>query len=136
MEIITLFKIADFVNRKQEKETWPKVFNNIYTVSLFSFCAENRNNVICGSSCQENINDNGGPPRHRLRIPPNYVFGELAAAGWPSWLVVVAGEALKGCIPLKADTFNKFGKACFSNIFISISSLLLLKLHYIAYVVF
>ncbi|KAL6529615.1 Protein IMPAIRED IN BABA-INDUCED STERILITY 1 [Orobanche gracilis] len=31
--------------------------------------------------------------------------GEQIAAGWPSWLVAVAGEAIKGWIPRKADTF-------------------------------
>ncbi|GFP86397.1 probable serine/threonine-protein kinase at1g54610 [Phtheirospermum japonicum] len=36
--------------------------------------------------------------------------GELVAAGWPSWLVAVAGEAIRGWVPRKADTFEKLDK--------------------------
>ena len=31
------------------------------------------------------------------------IFGELGAAGWPTWLVVVAGEALNSWIKLLTD---------------------------------
>ncbi|KAG6435480.1 hypothetical protein SASPL_100354 [Salvia splendens] len=35
-------------------------------------------------------------PNPRLSNPRNNVHGEQVAAGWPSWLVAVAGEALSG----------------------------------------
>lgn len=38
--------------------------------------------------------------------------GEQVAAGWPSWLAAVAGEAIKGWIPRRADTFEKLDKVC------------------------
>lgn len=41
---------------------------------------------------------------------PDNILGELVAAGWPSWLAAVAGEALKGWIPRRADTFKNLGK--------------------------
>ncbi|GFP86398.1 probable serine/threonine-protein kinase at1g54610 [Phtheirospermum japonicum] len=41
---------------------------------------------------------------------PTAVEGELVAAGWPSWLVAVAGEAIRGWVPRKADTFEKLDK--------------------------
>lgn len=41
---------------------------------------------------------------------PRAVEGEQVAAGWPSWLVAVAGEAIKGWTPRKADTFEKLDK--------------------------
>lgn len=41
---------------------------------------------------------------------PRAVEGEQVAAGWPSWLVAVAGEAIRGWIPRKADTFEKLDK--------------------------
>jgi hypothetical protein len=39
------------------------------------------------------------------------------AAGWPPWLSAVAGEAVKGWIPRKADTFEKIDKVklCFHH---------------------
>lgn len=40
----------------------------------------------------------------------NSVEGEQVAAGWPSWLVTVAGEAIKGWIPRRANTFEKLDK--------------------------
>ncbi|KAI7746458.1 hypothetical protein M8C21_022551 [Ambrosia artemisiifolia] len=58
----------------------------IAPVSLCSFCADNSN-------------------------PPANVVGELVAVGWPSWLAAVCGEALKGWLPRRADTFQNLGKA-------------------------
>jgi len=49
-------------------------------------------------------------PNPRLSNPPNHVHGEQVAAGWPSWLSKVAGEAINGLIPRRADTFEKLNK--------------------------
>ncbi|XP_051128466.1 probable serine/threonine-protein kinase At1g54610 isoform X2 [Andrographis paniculata] len=46
----------------------------------------------------------------RLSNPPKHVEGEQVAAGWPPWLVAVAGEALSGWVPRRADTFEKLDK--------------------------
>lgn len=35
---------------------------------------------------------------------------EQIAAEWPSWLSNVAGEAVQGWLPLKADSFQKLDK--------------------------
>lgn len=40
------------------------------------------------------------------------VEGEQVAAGWPVWLSAVAGEAIKGWLPRRADTFQKLDKVC------------------------
>ncbi|KAK8561497.1 hypothetical protein V6N12_048567 [Hibiscus sabdariffa] len=40
----------------------------------------------------------------------NGIKGEQIAAGWPSWLVAVASEAIKGWIPRRANTFEKLDK--------------------------
>ncbi|KAL3821465.1 hypothetical protein ACJIZ3_007370 [Penstemon smallii] len=51
---------------------------------------------------------------------PKAVEGEEVAAGWPSWLVTVAGEALKGWIPRKAETFeklDKIGQGTYSSVY-------------------
>ena len=49
-------------------------------------------------------------PNPRLSNPPNHVHGEQVAAGWPSWLSKVAGEAINGLTPRRADTFEKIDK--------------------------
>ncbi|XP_075476142.1 putative serine/threonine-protein kinase At1g54610 [Primulina tabacum] len=51
---------------------------------------------------------------------PKAVEGEQVAAGWPSWLVAGAGEALRGWIPRKADTFeklDKIGQGTYSSVY-------------------
>ncbi|XP_011090850.1 probable serine/threonine-protein kinase At1g54610 isoform X1 [Sesamum indicum] len=56
----------------------------------------------------------------RLSNPPKHVHGEQVAAGWPSWLVAVAGEALSGWTPRRADTFeklDKIGQGTYSNVY-------------------
>ena len=44
---------------------------------------------------------------------PKALEGEQVAAGWPSWLAAVAGEAIKGWLPRRADSFEKLDKVCF-----------------------
>ncbi|RDX64067.1 putative serine/threonine-protein kinase, partial [Mucuna pruriens] len=59
-------------------------------------------------------------PNPRLSNPPNHVHGEQVAAGWPPWLSKVAGEAISGLIPRRADTFeklNKIGQGTYSNVY-------------------
>lgn len=46
----------------------------------------------------------------RLGNLQKYVEGEQVAAGWPAWLSAVAGEAIQGWVPLKADSFEKLEK--------------------------
>ncbi|KAK4477933.1 hypothetical protein RD792_017198 [Penstemon davidsonii] len=50
-------------------------------------------------------------PNPRLSNPPKNIHGEQVAAGWPSWLSAVAGEAINGWTPRRADTFEKIDKA-------------------------
>ena len=46
----------------------------------------------------------------RLGNLHKFVEGEQVAAGWPAWLSAVAGEAIQGWVPLKADSFEKLEK--------------------------
>ncbi|EPS73419.1 hypothetical protein M569_01335, partial [Genlisea aurea] len=48
-------------------------------------------------------------PNPRLSNPPNNIHGEQVAAGWPSWLSAVAGEAINGWIPRR--TYSNVYKA-------------------------
>jgi cyclin-dependent kinase 12/13 len=64
--------------------------------------------------------DGDGRPRRRLGgrraagsrqgCVPAAAAAEQLAAGWPPWLVAVAGEALRGWAPRRADTFEKLNK--------------------------
>ncbi|XP_027340529.1 probable serine/threonine-protein kinase At1g54610 [Abrus precatorius] len=51
---------------------------------------------------------------------PKAMEGEQVAAGWPSWLASVAGEAIKGWLPRRADSFeklDKIGQGTYSNVY-------------------
>lgn len=59
-------------------------------------------------------------PNPRLSNPPKHLQGEQVAAGWPSWLSAVAGEAINGWTPRRADTFeklDKIGQGTYSNVY-------------------
>ncbi|WOL10464.1 putative serine/threonine-protein kinase [Canna indica] len=56
----------------------------------------------------------------QLRNLVRHTEGEQVAAGWPSWLSAVAGEAIQGWLPLKAESFEKLekvGQGTYSNVF-------------------
>ncbi|GMJ11448.1 hypothetical protein like AT1G53050 [Hibiscus trionum] len=51
---------------------------------------------------------------------PKAIEGEQVAAGWPAWLAVVAGEAIRGWLPRRADSFeklDKIGQGTYSNVY-------------------
>ncbi|KAI3994797.1 hypothetical protein MKX01_037348 [Papaver californicum] len=53
-------------------------------------------------------------------ISPKGLESEHVAAGWPPWLAAVAGEAIKGWIPRRADSFekmDKIGQGTYSNVY-------------------
>ncbi|KAL1539080.1 [pyruvate dehydrogenase (acetyl-transferring)] kinase [Salvia divinorum] len=59
-------------------------------------------------------------PNPRLSNPPKNIHGEQVAAGWPSWLSAVAGEAINGWTPRRADSFekiDKIGQGTYSNVY-------------------
>ncbi|XP_061368343.1 probable serine/threonine-protein kinase At1g54610 isoform X2 [Gastrolobium bilobum] len=56
----------------------------------------------------------------RVGSVPKAMEGEQVAAGWPSWLASVAGEAIKGWLPRRADSFeklDKIGQGTYSNVY-------------------
>lgn len=56
-------------------------------------------------------NESKPQPKLSERISmPNGEKGAQIVAGWPSWLVAVAGEAISGWLPRKADSFEKLEK--------------------------
>ncbi|KDP31293.1 hypothetical protein JCGZ_11669 [Jatropha curcas] len=76
----------------------------------------------CGSELGESgrASSNGESLSFRLRNLQKYIEGEQVAAGWPAWLSAVAGEAIQGWVPLKADAFEKLekiGQGTYSSVF-------------------
>ncbi|TXG51697.1 hypothetical protein EZV62_024221 [Acer yangbiense] len=56
----------------------------------------------------------------RLGNLHKYIEGEQVAAGWPAWLTAVAGEAIQGWVPLRADAYEKLekiGQGTYSSVF-------------------
>ncbi|KAL3513451.1 hypothetical protein ACH5RR_026168 [Cinchona calisaya] len=49
-------------------------------------------------------------PMSRISSMPHGARSEQIAAGWPSWLTSVAGEAIQGWVPRSAESFEKLGK--------------------------
>ncbi|OAY67671.1 putative serine/threonine-protein kinase [Ananas comosus] len=51
---------------------------------------------------------------------PKALEGEQVAAGWPPWLASAAGEAIRGWVPRRADSFeklDKIGQGTYSNVY-------------------
>ncbi|KAK9078760.1 hypothetical protein SSX86_002818 [Deinandra increscens subsp. villosa] len=51
---------------------------------------------------------------------PKAMGGQQVVAGWPSWLAAVAGEAIEGWLPRRADTFEKLekiGQGTYSSVY-------------------
>jgi len=63
-----------------------------------------------GNHRQRGARRRSSKPNPRLSNPPKNVHGEQVAAGWPSWLSAVAGEAINGWTPRRADSFEKLDK--------------------------
>ncbi|RZC60542.1 hypothetical protein C5167_022303 [Papaver somniferum] len=82
---------------------------------------ENSNNSINRSE-RKKIGDNQTVVIERLKQPKiNHHSNSLKVQhGWPSWLSAVAGDAIQGWIPRRADTFeklDKIGQGTYSNVY-------------------
>lgn len=80
---------------------------------------QNQQNVE-GNHRQRGERRRSSKPNPRLSNPPKNVHGEQVAAGWPSWLSAVAGEAINGWTPRRADSFeklDKIGQGTYSNVY-------------------
>ncbi|KAI3857979.1 hypothetical protein MKW92_008282 [Papaver armeniacum] len=81
------------------------------------------NNSYVGSDKLLQRNEGKSGYNHHLvigTIPMRSMEGEQVAAGWPSWLASVAGEAIKGWVPRRADSFqkmDKIGQGTYSSVY-------------------
>lgn len=69
-------------------------------------------NKLLVSQNQEsgNLSSTGRSSSFSIKNGGRFTQGENVAAGWPSWLCSVAGEAVEGWLPLKYDRFEKLEK--------------------------
>ncbi|KAI3958637.1 hypothetical protein MKW98_030302 [Papaver atlanticum] len=81
---------------------------------------ENSNNSINRSE-RKKLGDNQTVVIERLKQPKiNHHSTLKVQHGWPSWLSAVAGDAIQGWIPRRADTFeklDKIGQGTYSNVY-------------------
>ncbi|KAJ0428306.1 putative protein-serine/threonine kinase CMGC-CDK-CRK7-CDK9 family [Helianthus annuus] len=90
-----------------------------------SFRVKSRAEVRTGSvdkrlNSSRRVRDDHFDSISSIRTVPKSVVGEQIVAGWPSWLAEVAGEAINGWLPRKADTFeklDKIGQGTYSNVY-------------------
>ncbi|GAB4845422.1 Protein IMPAIRED IN BABA-INDUCED STERILITY 1 [Ancistrocladus abbreviatus] len=87
-----------------------------------SFDSEKKKKIgsAAGESGRESSTCGSESVRFRLGNLQKYVEGEQVAAGWPPWLAAVAGEAIHGWVPLRADAFEKLekiGQGTYSSVF-------------------
>ncbi|CAB4281059.1 unnamed protein product [Prunus armeniaca] len=74
----------------------------------------------CGGNYHKSNNSYCESLSFRLSNLQKYVEGEQVAAGWPAWLSAVAGEAIQGWVPLRADAYEKLekiGQGTYSSVF-------------------
>lgn len=78
------------------------------------------------SSSRRNDDDHFEKSNHSKRrdvfnnVPKSIKSDEVVTGGWPSWLAAVAGEALDGWSPRRADTFeklDKIGQGTYSSVY-------------------
>lgn len=66
--------------------------------------------VHMGSNMGIGNGGQGQPKMARIVTLPKGERGAQVLAGWPSWLTAVAGEAINGWIPRRADSYEKLEK--------------------------
>ncbi|KAL2516045.1 Protein kinase superfamily protein [Forsythia ovata] len=131
------------VTSKQAVSVTPAALDNSGALTGGSELGSGRSRVGSGAGLDFNLkklkkrsNESGGELSESGRASSNgcgsesvsfrlgnlhrYVEGEQVAAGWPAWLSAVAGEAIQGWVPAKAESFEKLekiGQGTYSTVF-------------------
>lgn len=85
--------------------------NDATTRLILSDERENKRETTGTSGNIGNRNEEQAQPRiTRIGSINRGERGAQVLAGWPSWLTAVAGEAISGWIPRRADSFEKLEK--------------------------
>ncbi|KAG6592371.1 putative serine/threonine-protein kinase, partial [Cucurbita argyrosperma subsp. sororia] len=83
---------------------------------------ESVNKAMKAAKVNDDNASGGGkrPDIFRLASLSKAVEAEHVMAGWPSWLASVAGEAIKGWVPRRVDSFeklDKIGQGTYSSVY-------------------
>ncbi|XP_068651746.1 probable serine/threonine-protein kinase At1g54610 [Aristolochia californica] len=116
---------SDEREKKRIKETKPALVPPVGSVvheELAKYSHQTHSIVDIADHLQATVDVAGNGHDQNLRIfsVPNGVGGELVAAGWPSWLTLVACEAIRGWVPRRADSFeklDKIGQGTYSSVY-------------------
>ncbi|KAG4166211.1 hypothetical protein ERO13_A13G117200v2 [Gossypium hirsutum] len=77
--------------------------------------------LVAPSSTQQDILEGGNDGDKQSFVPKQLGDGDQPdAAGWPSWLASVAGDAVKGWQPRRSDSFEKLekiGEGTYSSVY-------------------
>ncbi|KAI4329489.1 hypothetical protein MLD38_027875 [Melastoma candidum] len=92
------------------EEVWAKVSNREVVDEVRNGCGNQRADDVGGAVRPRTERRRSSRPNPRLSNPPRNVHGEQVAASWPAWLSEVAGEAIRGWILQRADSFEKLDK--------------------------
>lgn len=112
-------KLKQFKSDKYDSNKNSKSDGNNYVAAGEETEKKNKKkeyNININVNCSRAGNANG------YAHPGKYINteAEQVAAGWPSWLTSVAGEAIQGWIPRRADSFEKLekiGQGTYSNVY-------------------
>lgn len=115
---ISEMKVSGLNNKKRVEGIWEKD-KNFDDIDMEISLIYKEDNVSIRLNDDQNGKEKMGKPELNVigypgvgRVPKASV-GEQAAAGWPTWLSSVAGEAIKGWIPRSANTFERFDKVSY-----------------------
>ncbi|CAM8927876.1 unnamed protein product [Rhodiola kirilowii] len=118
--------------RKEEERSKSLRVESERKLGGVAVAAESKETDVSGAEVTDNANQEGKRDgvekarNERRRKPsvsrnlPKHLRGEQVAAGWPAWLSAVAGEAINGWLPRRADSFekiDKIGQGTYSNVY-------------------
>ncbi|CAM8888442.1 unnamed protein product [Rhodiola kirilowii] len=118
--------------RKEEERSKSLRVESERKLGGVAVAAESKETDVSGAEVTDNANQEGKrdgveKARNERRRKPNvsrnlpkHLRGEQVAAGWPAWLSAVAGEAINGWLPRRADSFekiDKIGQGTYSNVY-------------------
>lgn len=110
--------------RKEDKRSKSLRIESDRKVGEAAVVVESSNGTrVTDNGNQEGNQDGDEKERKERRRKPSvgrnlskHLRGEQVAAGWPAWLSAVAGEAINGWLPRRADSFEKIDKVCITLI--------------------
>ncbi|KAE8684441.1 putative serine/threonine-protein kinase [Hibiscus syriacus] len=103
-----------------EKDGDFKADSNTDSVQLIAPTPTKNDDLLVARRASLRQPSKAGPVSVDTASSPARPDTDLVAAGWPSWLVSVAGEAVRGWLPRRVETFDKLekvGQGTYSSVY-------------------